>query len=283
LAVGHYENFPVASRLVPAHLRGAVVAVYRFARGADDIADEGDAPPAERLALLARWHRQLDAIERGEPVGEPPFAALARAIAAHALPLAPFHALLDAFEQDVTTTRYASFDALADYCRRSANPVGRLMLHLYGAATPANVAASDAVCTGLQLANFWQDVAIDWRKGRVYLPQDDLARFGVTEAAIAQGRCDAAWQALLAFEVARTRGLLLRGRALPPALSWRLGLEIAAVIEGGLRICERIEKVGYDVFRRRPVLRAADWLRIGTRALHARGVRLRRAGVPSGT
>jgi squalene synthase HpnC len=266
VAVGHYENFPVASRLVPARLRSAVVAVYRFARGADDIADEGDAPPAVRLAELAAWHARLDAIAAGTTPPQPPFPALAAAIRAHALPLAPFHALLEAFEQDVTVQRYATFGALADYARRSANPVGRLMLHLYGAATPANVAASDAVCTGLQLANFWQDVAVDHAKGRIYVPGEDLARFGVTEAAIAAGRCDAAWRALMAFEVERTGALLRAGRALPRALPPRLGLEIAGVIEGGLRILERIEAAGFDVFAHRPRLRAGDWLRVGARA-----------------
>lgn len=273
MAVGHYENFPVASRLVPARLRGAVVAIYRFARAADDIADEGDAGAPERLAALAEYHARLRAIARGHTPEEAPFAALARAVRAHALPLAPFHALLDAFEQDITVTRYATFDALADYCRRSADPVGRLMLHLYRADTPGNIAASDAVCTGLQLANFWQDVGVDWRKGRVYLPQEDLARFGVDEAAIAAERCDDAWASLMAFEVARTRGLLEAGRSLPRALPWRIGLEIACVIEGGLRILERIEAVRFDVFRRRPELRTGDWLRVGVRGLRARVAR----------
>ncbi len=266
MAVDHYENFPVASWLVPRALRGAVGAIYAFARAADDLADEGDAPAPARLAALRAFAAHITAIGRGETPVEPPFAALAAAVRAHDLPLAPFHDLLDAFMQDVATTRYASYPALADYCRRSANPVGRLVLALYRAATPANVAASDSVCTGLQLTNFWQDVAVDWRKGRVYLPQDDLARFDVDEAALAAERCDHRWRALMAFECERARGLLGAGRPLARALPWRLGLELDGVIAGGERILERIDAVGGDVFARRPVLRTADWALVALRA-----------------
>jgi len=267
VSVGHYENFPVASRLVPARLRPAVVAIYRFARAADDLADEGDIPAATRLAALDAFDRQLDRIERGEATTDAPFPALAIAIREHGLPLAPFHDLVSAFRQDVNVTRYADFDGVLDYCRRSANPVGRLLLALYGAQTPGNLAAADAVCTGLQLTNFWQDIAIDWQKDRVYLPQDDLLRFGVRETHIAEARVDAAWRALLAFEVARARGLLQAGRPLVRALPWRLGLELSAVISGGLRILDRIDAVGGDVFARRPVLATRDWLVVAWRAV----------------
>jgi squalene synthase HpnC len=272
VGVGHYENFPVASRLVPARVRGAVVAIYRFARAADDLADEGDAAPTARRAALQAFDAQLDAIARGETPSEPPFPLLAAAIRDHGLPLAPFHDLVAAFTQDLFTPRYATYAAMADYCTRSANPVGRLVLALYRADTPANVAASDAICTALQQINFWQDVAIDWRKGRVYLPQEDLARFGVAEAQIAQGVVDARWRALLAFECERTRALLRSGRALPRALPWRAGLELAAVIAGGERVLDRIAAVGYDVFRRRPTLRRADWAVVGLRALRHFGL-----------
>jgi squalene synthase HpnC len=267
VSVGHYENFPVASRLVPARLRPAVVAIYRFARAADDLADEGDVAAHTRVAALDAFDRQLDRIERGEAPAEDPFPALAIAIREHGLPLAPFHDLISAFRQDVTVTRYADFDGVVDYCRRSANPVGRLLLTLYGAQTPQNLEASDAVCTGLQLTNFWQDIAIDWRKDRVYLPQDDLLRFGVRESQIADAHVDAAWRALLAFEVARARGLLQAGRPLVRALPWRLGLELSAVISGGLRILDRIDAVGGDVFARRPVLATRDWLVVAWRAV----------------
>ena len=164
MSVGHYENFPVASILVPARLRPAVVAIYRFARAADDLADEGDALAPERVAALDAFDRELDRIERGETPSDPPFPALASAIREHGLPLPPFHDLVSAFRQDVSVTRYANFGEVLDYCRRSANPVGRLLLTLYRAQTPATLEASDAICTGLQLTNFWQDIAIDWHR-----------------------------------------------------------------------------------------------------------------------
>jgi squalene synthase HpnC len=267
VSVDHYENFPVASWLVPARLRGAVVAIYAFARSADDIADEGDVAPDARLAALDHYVAMLDRIERGETPVEPPFAALSAAIRAHALPLAPLRALLSAFRQDVVTTRYANFTDLADYCARSANPVGRLLLHLYGIDDDAARAQSDAICTGLQLANFWQDIAIDWSKGRVYLPQDDLRRFGVDEAQIGAGRNDVGWARLIAFEVARTRGLLESGRSLTRLLPLRLKLELNLVVAGGLRILQRIDAVEGDVFRHRPLLTKRDWAAMSIAAL----------------
>jgi squalene synthase HpnC len=267
LPIGHYENFPVASVLVPRHLRGSVVAIYRFARAADDLADEGNAPAAERIGALDAFERELDAIERGDTPDRAPFRDLALSIRAHALPVAPLRDLLSAFRQDVTVTRYARFGDVLDYCRRSANPVGRLLLALYRAETPANLVASDAICTGLQLTNFWQDIAIDWRKDRVYLPQEDLAQFGVDESQIAGARADVRWRALVAFEVARARSLLDAGRPLVRALPWRLGLELSAVVAGGRRILDRIDAVDGDVFARRPVLAASDWLAVAYRAL----------------
>jgi squalene synthase HpnC len=267
VAVGHYENFPVASRLVPAHLRPAVVAIYRFARSADDLADEGDATPAERLAALAQFRSQLDVIASGATPADPLFAPLAATISRHNLPLVPFYDLLSAFSQDVTTTRYPTEDLLLDYCARSANPVGRLMLALYQADSAPNVAASDSICTALQLTNFWQDVAIDYAKGRIYLPLEHLARFGVSEDQIAAYRVDERWRALLAFETARTHERFVRGRPLVRELPWRLARELAAVIAGGERILARIDSVGGDVFRRRPKLNFVDWARIGVTAL----------------
>ena len=265
MSVGHYENFPVASRLVPAHLRPAIVAIYRFARAADDIADEGDAAASERLAGLAAFDRSLDAIGRGETPAEPPFAALAEVVRAHQLPIAPLYDLISAFRQDVTVGRYATYADLQDYCRRSANPVGRMLLALYRAESPANCAASDAVCTGLQLTNFWQDVAIDWRKNRVYLPQEDFSIHSVHEDQIAAGQADSHWRALMAFEVARARALLEAGRPLARAFPWRLGLELTAVINGGLRILERIDAVHGDVFTQRPKLTLTDWALVSVR------------------
>ena len=264
MSAAHYENFPVASFLLPRRLRPAVLAIYRFARAADDSADEGDAPPAARLLALDRFDRALDAIAAGRP--PPEFADLAMAIDRHALPLALLRDLLSAFRQDVTTARYATFADLADYCRRSANPIGRLLLHLYGAVSAANLLRSDAICTALQLVNFWQDIAVDWRKGRVYLPLDELTRHGVSEAQIADARCDDAWRVLLAFETARTRALLASGRPLAQALPWRPALELRGVLAGGHRILDGIDAVGGDVFRHRPQLARGDWAIV---ALHA--------------
>ena len=267
MSVAHYENFPVASLLVPKRLRPAIVAIYRFARAADDFADEGDLPAGDRLAALDRYERALDAIAAGATPDEPPFPELAAAIARHRLPLDPFRDLLSAFRQDVLITRYATVGLLFDYCRRSANPIGRLMLRLYDAETPANLVASDAICTALQLINFWQDIAADWRRGRLYLPAQDLARFGVTEAQIAEGHCDAGWRTLIAFESVRARTLLESGRPLTRALPWRLRLELSGVLAGGHRILDGIEATGGDVFRRRPELSRGDWAAVACNAL----------------
>ena len=181
--------------------------------------------------------------------------------------IAPFRDLLSAFRQDVTTTRYGSAAELFDYCRRSANPIGRLMLRIFDADAPANLAASDAICTALQLINFWQDIAADWLKGRIYLPAEDLARFGVTESHIAEARCDSAWSALMAFESARARSLLESGRPLTRALPWRLRLEISGVLAGGHRILDGIDATGGDVFRRRPKLSRSDWAGVACSAI----------------
>ncbi len=276
MTVNHYENFPVASVLLPRRLAPAVEAIYAFARSADDLADEGDAAPAERLAALDRYEAALAAIERGEAQDDPMFARLAAVLAAHALPLQPLRDLLSAFRQDVVTPRYADFTGLLDYCRRSANPVGRLMLALYGAADERNLRDSDAICSALQLVNFWQDVAIDIAKGRIYIPQEDLARFGVTGADIVRGAGAAPWRALMAFEVRRARDLMHGGAPLALRLPGRVGWELRLVVQGGLRILERIEQADYDVFRRRPKLGASDWLVVGWRALRM-GMRWRPA------
>lgn len=265
MAVDHYENFPVASLLLPAPLRPAVAAIYVFARTADDFADEGDLPAAERLRLLASYGAELDRIEHGEPTDHPVFLHLRPHIRQYRLPLALFRDLLDAFAQDVVTDRYTDFATLMDYCRRSANPVGRLLLHLFAAASPVNLERSDAICSALQLINHWQDVGIDIDKGaqgRIYLPQDDMARFDVTEDMLRQRTASAGFRALLRFEVDRARALMRSGAALGCDLPGRIGLEIRAIVAGGLRILDKIETAGYDVFNHRPVLGALDWPRI---------------------
>jgi squalene synthase HpnC len=270
MPVDHYENFPVASFLLPKELVPAVEAIYAFARSADDIADEGDALPAERLAALEAYEAALGAIGRGEPAADPMFRRLAAIIAQYGLPLQPFYDLLSAFKQDVVVKRYPDFDQLLDYCRRSANPVGFLMLSLYKATDAPNLRDSDAICSSLQLINFLQDVAIDREKDRIYVPLDDLARFGVTPARLDQQHPDERWRALMAFEVARARALLLSGAPLALRLPGRIGWELRLVVQGGLRILEAIERVDYDVFARRPKLRGVDWLLLGWRALWMR-------------
>jgi squalene synthase HpnC len=270
MPVQHYENFPVASFLLPRRLVPAVEAIYAFARSADDIADEGDATPEQRLAALEQYDKALDAIERGAPTEDPMFRRLATVIAAHGLALQPFRDLLSAFRQDVVVTRYPDFGRLLDYCRRSANPVGLLMLSLYGAADADNVRDSDAICSALQLINFLQDVAIDREKGRIYLPAEDLVRFGVDPGRLAGWQADASWRALMAFEVGRARALMLSGAPLAARLPGRIGWELRLVVQGGLRILEAIEQVRYDVFTRRPRLGTLDWPLLGWRALWMR-------------
>ncbi len=272
MSFGHYENFPVASVLLPRPLRRPVAAIYRFARSADDFADEGERPASERLALLEGYREQLRRIASGRAPGDPFFEELREVIAAHRLPIEPFYDLLDAFAQDVTKKRYASFAEVMDYCRRSADPIGRLMLRLYDRACDVkcgdqHVVWSDSICSALQLVNFWQDVEIDWAKDRVYLPQDEMARFGVSERQIAARDADGGWAALMQFQVERSRAMLERGAPLALALPGRIGLEIRTVVQGGLRILQKIEQVRGDVFRHRPVLRAWDWPLMLTRAL----------------
>jgi phytoene synthase len=274
MAVQHYENFPVASVLLPAPLREPVAAIYGFARSADDFADEGELLPQQRRALLAGYQAELDAIGRHEATQHPVFLRLRPVIARYELPLQLFRDLLDAFIQDVGKDRYADFAELMDYCRRSADPVGRLLLHLFGQATAANLARSDAICSALQLINHWQDVGIDAAKGangRIYLPQDEMARFGVDDGDILRrsvGKPASAvpgdtashnFRQLLRFQVDRARALMLAGAPLGWDLPGRIGLEIRAIVAGGLRILDKIEAVDYDVFNRRPQLQPLDW------------------------
>ncbi|HVD93549.1 MAG TPA: squalene synthase HpnC [Vicinamibacterales bacterium] len=262
LARSHYENFPVASRLLPARMRPHIAAIYAFARLADDMADEGDRPPADRLADLDAWDACLNAaalgaVERGEPHAEV-FLALRHTIETCGLPVQLFHDLVSAFRQDVTTTRYATWDDLMDYCRRSANPVGRLVLRVAGYDRADLDASSDAVCTALQLTNFWQDLEVDWRKGRVYVPGSVLASASASTDDLAARRITAEWRTALDEVTARTRALFGSGRAVCDAVGGRLGLELRATWIGGSRILDKLEASGFDVFRRRPTLTAAD-------------------------
>lgn len=270
LARAHYENFPVASRLLPAGMRRHVAAVYAFARAADDFADEGERAPEARHALLDTWESHLRAAAAGRPVQARPdeaaiFAALGQTIAACRLPAGPFIDLLSAFHQDVDVTRYATWADLLDYCRRSANPVGRLVLRISGRDDAVLDGSSDAFCTALQLTNFWQDLERDWRKGRVYLPAELMAAHGAGERAIAAGVMTPPLRAALADAAARTRELFARGRVVCEQVRGRLGVELRATWLGGTRILDRLDRAGFDVFHARPSLGAADLLRLAPR------------------
>ena len=278
--VDHYENFPVASWLCPPRLRPTVVAIYRFARTADDIADEGSASAAERLADLAAFRDELArciARASGESAVPTPerwpavFGPLGLAIARYALPGDLLHDLLSAFEQDVRYTeqqhRYQNTPELLGYCRLSANPVGRLVLHLFGYHDKQLLEWSDSICTGLQLTNHWQDVAIDVSRNRIYLPEDARIRHGVTEDALREGRLSGCFRSLMIEEVGLARTHFEAGRPLCNAVRGRLRWELRLTWLGGQRILEKIEGADYDVFNRRPRLGTGDALRIARRAI----------------
>jgi squalene synthase HpnC len=267
MAVDHYENFPVASVVLPARLRPAVIAIYRFARSADDIADEGDAAPGERLAGLAAMRAELDRIVAHRPPETAAFLELQRVMARHRLPPKPFHDLLDAFAQDCTKTRYADFGEVMAYCRKSANPIGRLLLKLYGADAPRNQAYSDGICSALQIINFLQDVAVDWKKNRIYFPQDEMVRYGISERQIAEGRCDGLWQLFMREQIERVRKLLAAGAPLGRVLKGRIGFEMRLIILGGERILYKLHRSHGDMFSQRPKLGPGDWRYMLWRAL----------------
>lgn len=267
MPVDHYENFPVASYALPAKLRAPVTDIYWFAREADDIADEGDFSMAERLDGLRQRELELDRIEAGLRPETPLFVRLAGHIRSHRLPIPLFRDLLDAFRQDVTKSRYADFGEVMSYCRRSANPVGRLMLHLFRETHPRALALSDGICSSLQLINFLQDVAADYRRGRVYLAQDELARHGLDDSAIAAGVATPVWASFMREQIQRTQRILLAGAPLGRILRGRAGFEIRMIVAGGLRVLEKLAAVDGDVFHRRPTLGALDWPRIVFRAI----------------
>ncbi|MGM0594716.1 MAG: squalene synthase HpnC [Pseudomonadota bacterium] len=267
LAQSHYENFPVASRLLPAKSRDAIAVIYAFARTADDFADEGDRTPDERLALLDDYQRKLTQLAHGRSGDDPIFTALTDVIRQHQLPLQLFHDLLSAFRQDVSKRRYADFAEVLDYCRRSANPVGRLLLHLHDEASEENLQHSDHICSALQLINFLQDIEQDARENdRIYLPQDEMAVYGVKESDLAAARASDGLKQLLAQQRARTLTLLHRGAPLGSRLGGRFGLEIRLIIEGGNRVLERLCAHCDHPFAR-PRLRKSDYLTVLWRAL----------------
>jgi squalene synthase HpnC len=266
IAAAHYENFPVASLLLPAAMRAPVAAVYAFARRADDYADEGRQPSTWRLAQLATMGKALRQSEAGQPPDDPVFIALAHAIPAHGLPTPLFLDLLSAFSQDVVTTRYAHHAEVLDYCRRSANPVGRLLLHIARQTDPQQFLWSDAICSALQLINFMQDIQQDWHEqGRLYLPQDEMAAAGVSEDDIAAARNTPAVQALVRSYTQRARDLLASGAPLGRTLPGRFGLEIRAIVAGGLTVADKLLSQRADIYTR-PRLSRLDRLWLAARA-----------------
>jgi len=263
LVASHYENFPVASHVLPRRMRPHIAAIYAFARTADDFADEGDVPPHQRLSRLDDWLLRLRAcLAPGQLAAasddDAVFLALSNTIRECALPVGLFEDLLSAFRQDVTTNRYESWPDLLDYCRRSANPVGRLVLRVAGHRSDALDAASDAVCTALQLTNFLQDLERDWQKGRLYLPASDLRACGAQIDALDGGRLTSQWRDALLLMAGRTRILFDQGRPVCDGVAGRLRFELRVTWLGGRRILDALERDGFDVFARRPALGVGD-------------------------
>jgi hydroxysqualene synthase len=269
VSIDHYENFPVASWLCPPSMRPPIMAIYRFARTADDIADEGPASAAERRAQLAAYRETLLRAARGDAGGAWPevFAPLADAIATHRLPLAPLNDLLSAFEQDTGNPVYPDRAALLDYCTRSANPIGRLLLHLCGVSESEALRQSDAICSALQLINFWQDLSRDLPRGRCYVTQLDAARHGLDARQLQAGADSDASRAMVRSLVAWARDLMLAGAPLVHRLPGRMGWELRFVVQGGLRVLEKIEADGCNALSRRPQIGQADFACLAWRAL----------------
>lgn len=270
LANSHYENFPVASRLLPKQLRQPIAVIYAFARRADDFADEGDLSDEERIAALTDYGTKLDLVEQGQQVDDSTFIALADVIKQHELPISLFHDLLTAFKMDVTKARYANFGEVMEYCRYSANPVGRLLLHLNKATSPQNLGASDAICSALQLTNFLQDISQDLEESdRIYIPQDEMKQFGVSEDDIRNKITNNSTRRLIEFQIRRTVKLMQAGAPLGKVLKGRMGLELRMTIMGGSRILQKLNQQHDDVFSR-PRLKKWDIVWIIWKAIRAK-------------
>lgn len=257
LSTHHYENFHVVSFLLPRGLHQDFYNVYAYCRWADDLGDEiGDT--ARSLELLAWWRRELQSLYAGRPPRHPVFAALRQTIERHQLPLEPFDNLIRAFEQDQTTTRYGDWSGVYGYCVNSANPVGRLVLMLCGYRDPERFRLSDATCTALQLANFWQDVTVDLDKGRIYLPLHLFARHGYSEAELIARRCTPAFRAVMREAVDEAQRLFDEGLSLPRLVDRRLALDLELFSRGGMRVLDKIRALDYDVLRARPAISKAE-------------------------
>lgn len=265
LADRHYENFPVASVLMPAKARKHIAVLYAFARIADDFSDEPE-HEGHRKERLLEWREQLAAVGRA-PARHPVFLAMETTLRELDLPKEPFDDLLSAFLQDTEKARYESFDEVLDYCRRSANPVGRIVLMIHGLRDADLFRLSDNICTALQLANFWQDVSVDLKKDRVYVPQEDFRAFSYSEADLRMGVCNERFRELMKFQVSRTRSLFEQGKPLPARLPWPLSLEIRLTWLGGMQVLKMIHRQDFDVLSSRPALKKSDWIPLFFRAL----------------
>lgn len=263
LVRSHYENFPVASWFLPKHIRRPIAVIYAFARTADDLADEGDAPAEQRIQQLEQYGQQLDSLTDSD---DPVFIALTHVIETHQLPVQLFHDLLTAFKMDVTKKRYANFSELLFYCQHSANPIGRLLVHLNQRVSDEAMQYADAICTALQLINFYQDLGQDYAENdRIYIPLDEMQQYAVGEDHFKAQLSDQAMQDLMAFQIQRARDMLLSGHQLGTMLPGRMGFELRMIIAGGLRICEKLINNNANVFAR-PRLNKQDWLKIAWRA-----------------
>ena len=271
LASQHYENFPVASFALPKDLRYPIALIYHFARCADDFADEGNYTQAERLALLQGYVDELNIIKANGSSQDAFFIEFAQMVRDRKLPLAPFYDLLDAFKQDVMKARYVNFDEVLDYCKRSANPIGALLLHLFNKASPKNLVYSDNICSALQLINFYQDVAIDFddtdHPRRIYCCQDEMQQFGITESQMAAQQSNVNWERFMRFNVERAEAMLQTGKPLGRILPGRMGLEMRLIIAGGETIIRKLKVVNGDVFHKRPTIKAWDWPEILIKAI----------------
>jgi squalene synthase HpnC len=257
LTYDHYENFPVASLFIPKEKRRYVCAIYSFARIADDFADEAGLTPAERIESLNEWEEQLVDCYRGH-VQHPVFVAVRETVDRFDIPIELFQNLLHAFRTDVTTHRYETFEDVLEYCEHSANPIGRLMLLLFNYRSEAMMEQADLICTALQLTNFWQDVAVDLRKDRVYIPLDDIREFGYSEEELFALKTNQAFKDLICYQVDRTQQLFREGRPLLQQVGRDIRLELRMTWNGGMKILRKIEKLDYDVLRRRPHLTLLD-------------------------
>ena len=271
LASQHYENFPVASFALPKDLRYPIALIYHFARCADDFADEDNHTQAERLALLQGYVDELNIIKANGSSQDAFFIEFAQMLRDRKLPLEPFYDLLDAFKQDVMKARYVNFDEVLDYCKRSANPIGALLLHLFNKASPKNLVYSDNICSALQLINFYQDVAIDFddtdHPRRIYCCQDEMQQFGITETQMAAQQSNVNWERFMRFNVERAETMLQNGKPLGRILPGRMGLEMRLIIASGETIIRKLKVVNGDVFHKRPTIKAWDWPAILIKAI----------------